>query len=276
MFRPQFKAKLPKEVCETSGLFFHNGRLWTHNDSGGEPILYALDITTFDIVQRITLDNATNKDWEDLCTDGVNVYIGDFGNNRGDRKDLCVYRLPLSSLPDNGDATLSAECINFRYSDQTDFTSRKLNDFDCETFFVTDDYLYLLSKSWETGITRLYRLSKEPGNHVAELVNSFNSQGLITGADYDRENHILVTVGYMKTLWWPFIYIIYDFDEAGENLPNHRLEMPHLAWTQFEGICFFDYGQCYITAETNKGMVSSVFEVDLRKWIDKELKNKKK
>lgn len=276
MFRPQFKAKLPKEVCETSGLFFHNGRLWTHNDSGGEPILYALDITTFDIVQRITLDNATNKDWEDLCTDGVNVYIGDLGNNRGDRKDLCVYRLPLSSLPDNGDATLSAECINFRYSDQTDFTSRKLNDFDCETFFVTDDYLYLLSKSWETGITRLYRLSKEPGNHVAELVNSFNSQGLITGADYDRENHILVTVGYMKTLWWPFIYIIYDFDEAGENLPNHRLEMPHLAWTQFEGICFFDYGQCYITAETNKGMVSSVFEVDLRKWIDKELKNKKK
>ena len=276
LFRPQFKAKLPEEVCETSGLFFHNGRLWTHNDSGGEPILYALDTTTFDVVQRITLDNATNKDWEDLCTDGMNVYIGDFGNNRGDRKDLCVYRLPLSSLPDNGDATLSAECINFRYSDQIDFTSRKINDFDCEAFFVTDDYLYLLSKSWETGITRLYRLSKEPGDHVAELVNSFDSQGLITGADYDRENHILFTVGYMRTLWWPFIYIIYDFDEAGENLPNHRLEMPQLAWTQFEGICFFNYGQCYITAETNKGMVSSVFEVDLSKWIDKELKNKKK
>ena len=45
LFCPQFKAKLPEEVCETSGLFFHNGRLWTHNDSGGEPILYALDTT---------------------------------------------------------------------------------------------------------------------------------------------------------------------------------------------------------------------------------------
>lgn len=276
VYHPQFKAKLPEEVCETSGLFIHNGRLWTHNDSGCKPILYGLNTTTYEVVQRITLANAQNKDWEDVCTDGKNVFVGNFGNNRGDRKDLCVYTFPLSAIPDEGDTTIPAECIKFRYGDQTDFTKRKVNDFDCEAFFATDDYLYLLTKGWETGTTRLYRLPKEPGEYVAEPVNGFDSQGLITGADYDRENHVLAIVGYVKSLWKPFMYLIFDFDDAGVNLPNHRFEMPQMCWTQFEGICFFDYGRCYITAETNKAGVSSVYEVDFRKWMDKALKDKEK
>ena len=52
IYNPQLKALLPTEVSETSGLFFHNGRLWTHNDSGGKPILYALDTTTFEVVNE--------------------------------------------------------------------------------------------------------------------------------------------------------------------------------------------------------------------------------
>ena len=39
LFNPELIAELPHEVHETSGLFFHNGLLWTHNDSGGKPIL---------------------------------------------------------------------------------------------------------------------------------------------------------------------------------------------------------------------------------------------
>ena len=73
LFAPEFKSLLPEEVRETSGLFFHNGRLWTHNDSGGKAILFGLDTTTFEVVQRITLANAKNKDWEDVCTDGEKV-----------------------------------------------------------------------------------------------------------------------------------------------------------------------------------------------------------
>ena len=91
LFAPEFKSFLPDEVHETSGLFFHNGRLWTHNDSGGKPILYGLDTTNFEVVQRLTLVNAKNKDWEDVCTDGENVYVGDFGNNKGKRKNLRIY-----------------------------------------------------------------------------------------------------------------------------------------------------------------------------------------
>ncbi len=273
---PLLKSGLPEEVKETSGLLFHNGRLWTHNDSGGKPILYALDTTTFEVVQRITLDKVKNKDWEDVCTDGENVFVGDFGNNKGNRKDLRIYMFPLADIPQGGDAVLTVDSITFRFADQTDFSKRKVHDFDCESFFASDKNLYLFSKGWETGTTRLYRLPKTPGDYVAEVVNGFDSQGLLTGADYDRENHVLVLVGYVKTIWKPFMYLIFDFDENGERLSNCRFEMPHLAGAQTEGVCFFDNGRCYLTAETSPTVTSRVFVVDFRKWIDKELIDRKK
>ena len=277
LFNPQFRSELPKEVHESSGLFFHNGRLWTHNDSGDKPILYALDTATFEVVQRVTLANAKNKDWEDVCTDGETVFVGDFGNNKGSRKKLRIYTFPLSALPDEGDATVQVDTIVFRFADQTNFEKRKqAHDFDCEAIFVTEDHLYLLSKGWETSTTRLYRLSKTPGNQVAEVVNGFDSQGLITGADYDRENGVLAIVGYVKTIWMPFMYLIFDFDEAGERLSHRRFEMPQLAGAQTEGICFFDEGRCYVSAETSPTMTSRVFKVDFRKWMEENRKKSQK
>ena len=275
LFLPKLKAELPNEVRETSGAFFHNGRLWTHNDSGGKPILYALDTTTFEVVQRITLSNAKNKDWEDVCTDGETVFVGDFGNNKGKRKNLRIYTFLLSDLPKEGDAALMVDSITFRFGDQKDFDHKKHeHDYDCEAMFATEDYLYLLSKGWQTGTTRLYRLPKTSGKHVAEVVNGFDSQGLITGADYDRENHILAVVGYVKSIWKPFMYIIFNFDDAGVKLSNRRFEMPQWTGAQTEGICFFDDGRCYVTAETSPTMTSRVFVVDFRRWIAKELKNR--
>ena len=268
-FVPTLKSELPKEVSETSGIFFHNGRLWTHNDSGGKPILYGIDTTSFKITQRVTLANVKNKDWEDICSDGENVYIGDFGNNRGNRKDLKIFILPISSIPDSGDATLKVDSINFSFGDQTEFDKRKVHDFDCEAMFATENNLYLFSKGWSSGTTRLYRLSKKPGKQVAEVVNGFDSQGLITGADYDRENHILVLVGYVKTIWKPFMYLVFDFEENGTRLSHRRFEMPQLTGAQTEGICFFDDGRCYVTSETLKSFTARVFEVDFRKWIEK-------
>ena len=223
LFLPKLKAELPKDVNETSGLFFHKGRLWTHNDSGGKPVLYALDTTTFEVVQKIILSNAKNKDWEDVCTDGETVFVGDFGNNKGSRKDLRIYTFQLSVIPEEGNAEIVVDSINFNFADQTNFEKRKHDhDFDCEAMFATEEYLYLFSKGWQTGTTRLYRLPKIPGKHVATLVNGFDSQGLVTGADYDRENRTLVIVGYVKTIWKPFMYIIFDFDETGVKLSNRR------------------------------------------------------
>lgn len=270
LFEPTVRSELPKEVNETSGLFFYNGRLWTHNDSGGKPILYGLDTTNFEVVQRITLANVKNHDWEDVCTDGTTVFVGDIGNNNAKRKNLRIYTFPLSSIPDEGDATVSVDSILFRFADQIDFTKRKVHDFDCEAMFATEQYLYLFSKGWATGATRLYRLPKTPGNYVAEVVNSFDSQGLVTGADYDPENKLLVLVGYVNKVWEPFIYLIFDFDEHGQFLANYRFELPGNVGTQIEGVCFYDKWKCFVSAETStKVLTTRVFEFDFNFIIDK-------
>lgn len=273
LFSPEFKSLLPEEVKETSGLFFHNGRLWTHNDSGGKPILYGLDTTTFEVVQRVTLSNAKNKDWEDVCTDGERVFVGDFGNNKGNRDKLRIYTFPLSALPMEGDGSVVVDTINFRFGDQKNFDNKKYeHDFDCEAMFATDDFLYLFSKGWATGTTRLYRLPKTPGTCVAEVVNGFDSQGLITGADYDRKNGILVLVGYVNKIWLPFLYLIYDFDDAGVKLSNRRFELHNYLGTQTEGICFFEEGKCYLSAETSPTFSSRVYVIDFSKYIQKDNK----
>ena len=277
LFAPEFKALLPEEVHETSGLFFHNGRLWTHNDSGGKPVLYGLDTTTFEVVQRITLANAKNKDWEDVCTDGERVYVGDFGNNKGKRKNLRIYTFPLRDIPKEGNASVTVDSINFSFADQTEFKYEKhQHDYDCEAMFATDEYLYLFSKGWATGTTRLYRLSKTPGTQVAEVVNGFDSQGLITGADYDRESGVLVLVGYVNKVWLPFLYLIYDFDDAGVKLSNRRFELHNYIGTQTEGIVFCDKGKCYLSAETSPAFSSRVFSIDFRKRIASDLEKNKR
>lgn len=273
-FRPVLKSELPAEVGETSGLFFHNGHLWTHNDSGGQPVLYGIDTTTFEVLQRLTLMNVKNKDWEDVCTDGETVFVGNIGNNKGKRRGLKIFTFPLSAIPAEGDAKIAVDSILFRFADQTNFEKHKVHDFDCEAMFATEDNLYLFSKGWATGTTRLYRLPKTPGQYVAEVVNSFDSHGLVTGADYDRKNHILVLVGYAnKKVWEPFIYLVFDFDEHGNQLANHRFELVNYHGMQTEGITFFDEGRCYVSAETNKVFTARVFELDFRKWIDEKLKN---
>ena len=277
LFAPAFKAELPKEVNETSGLFFHNGKLWTHNDSGGKAVLFGLDTTTFEVVQRITLVNAKNKDWEDVCTDGEKVYVGDFGNNKGKRKNLRVYCFSLKDIPAQGDASITVDSIRFSFGDQTNFDHKKHeHDFDCEAMFATNEYLYLFSKGWSTGTTRLYRLSKKPGKQTAKVVNGFDSQGLVTGADYDRESGILVVVGYVNKVWLPFLYLIYDFDDAGVKLSNRRFELHNYIGTQTEGICFYDKGKCYLTAEASPAFSARVFTIDFRKRIANDLEKAKK
>ena len=267
------KSELPADVSETSGLFFHNGLLWTHNDSGGKPVLYGMDTTSFEIVQKITLKGARNKDWEDVCTDGETDFVGNIGNNKGKRKGLKIYMFPISAIPNEGDLVIKPDSIMFRFADQTNFEKRKDHDFDCEAMFATENNLYLLSKGWATGTTRLYRLPKTPGTYVAEVVNSFNSLGLVTGADYDAQSHTLVVVGYAnKKVWEPFIYLIFDFEEHGQNLANHRFELPNHHGLQTEGITFFDSGRCFVSAEINKLFSARVFELDFRKWIEENRK----
>jgi len=272
IYSPTFLSELPEEINETSGLVFCGGLLWTHNDSGGDPVLYAIDTVEFKIVRRLTLKNAYNVDWEDITIDDDMVYVGDFGNNRGSRRDLSIYYFPLSNLLNPSVTEVVVDTIRFSFSDQTDFTPRKnAQGFDCEAFFASDENLYLLSKRWNDAKTFFYRLPKTSGTYVAEKIGGFYCDGLITGADYDRKLHRLALIGYKNKIWEPFMYLIYTFDESEPyEWHGRRIAMPNYTSTQTEGIVFKDRNHVYISAEKSPTFTSRIMLADISKWVETE------
>ncbi len=269
LFTPDLKAYLPKEVEETSGLAYFKGGLWTMNDSGGKPVLYKIDTTTGKVLQRITIKNATNKDWEDLAVDDKYIYIGDFGNNSGNRNDLKIYRIRLADIPSEGDTAVNAKIISFKFEDRgtKKIQGRKYNNFDCEAFTVAGDSLLLFSKNWENQKTRIYILPKKPGDYTARLIDSMDVSGLVTGADYNAADKELILVGYKNKSWIPFLWIISDFDGHDFMRTNkRRINMPKIITTQTEGITYTHGKNVMITSEATKIGKQSLYTLNTGKW----------
>jgi hypothetical protein len=120
-----------RRVSESSGLAASRrspGVLWTHNDSGDSPFVYAFDRQGR---SRGTwrVEGAQAVDWEDMAagpgpSQGQSyLYVGDIGDNRRKRESVVVYRFPEPELPAAGDAgkearaTQPAEAIRLKYPD---------------------------------------------------------------------------------------------------------------------------------------------------------------
>ncbi len=214
IYNPPFRYLLPEEIKESSGLAYFNGRLWTIVDSEGLPVLYAFDTISGQIIQRVTIANAINIDWEALAADDHFVYIGDFGNNSGTRTDLTIYRVLKSDIPLEGDATIESTKLTFSYSDYPgSIENRRSNNFDCEALITDMEFLYLFSKNHGDQTTKLYKLPKIPGDYIAELVTTFNSSGLITGADININSREVTLIGYVDQSWIPFTWLLFDYEE---------------------------------------------------------------
>ena len=201
----QSKYNLSNTVSETSGLVFFNNKLITHNDSGDGPKLYELDTVSGNVSRTITISNATHVDWEDITQDDNYLYVGDFGNNNGNRQDLKIYRVLKSDYINNTNVT--ADIISFSYEDQVDFTSNPYNhDFDAEAISVYQNELILFSKNWNSSTVKAYSIPKSIGNHSAKKIGTYNSNGLITGATYNAEDNSFLLCGYHKDgnpiLWY--------------------------------------------------------------------------
>ena len=245
------RAPLNTELNESSGLQVAGGRLWSHNDSGNPPVLFRVDSASGRTVQRVRLSNAANVDWEDLAADANYLYVGDFGNNFGTRRDLRILRVALTDLGPNADSA-QAQVIAFRYPDQTDFTSRlNQHNFDCEAMFFAHDSLHLFTKDWADFKTRYYTVPAAPGSYVAHLKATFDANGLITAADLNPAGTVAALLGYDTRNGAAFTWLLSDFQHTaffGGN--KRRIELPGvLRVGQVEGLAFAGRDQLFISNE---------------------------
>jgi hypothetical protein len=274
---PSFAFALPDEVHETSGLLFFDPRLWTFNDRGGAPVLYAIDSTRGTVMQRVRLANVRNHDWEDIAKDDTYLYVGDFGNNVGVRTNLAVYKVPLAALPNEGDGEVLAEIIRFKYPDQVSFQRSRTHNFDCEAMIAAGDFLYLFSKNRGDNRTNLYRIPKNPGNWIAELQGHFNSGGLVTGADYNEQYNEVILTGYMRVRkeYLPFLWLLFDF-EGHDFLEGNkrRIELADLKAAQIEGVTYITGKDVVLSAEAGASVKAMVYRLNTAIWTGPERREK--
>ena len=250
---------LPEQAIETSGLIFLNGKIITHNDSDGGNFLFELDSLSGEITRTVTVENASNTDWEDISIDDEYIYIGDIGNNNGNRTDLGVYRISISDF--SSSENVSAEQITFQYADQIDFSSApEETAFDAEAMTVIGDSIFVFTKNWIDETTVIYGFPKAIGDYDVMPIATIDSQGLITGATYNSSADVIILTGY-STLLSPFIVAISDFtneDFSNALITKTTLPSPFGYGSQVEGITWIEDNRYFISREKFQTTIAGV------------------
>jgi hypothetical protein len=242
---------MPEDCQETSGLLFFNHHIITHNDSDNAPELYELDSLTGQILRTVSVSGATNVDWEAIAMDEAFIYIGDIGNNAGNRDDLVIYKIAKNDFIEN--EIVEAEQIYFHYEDQLDFiTAYNATAFDAEALMCTGNHLFIFTKNWISETTTVYQLGKSPGEHTAIPVGFFDTNGLVTGADYKEALDVVLLCGYSTSLS-PFAFVIYGFESEewiGTQSMKFILPAPFGFGSQVEAVALDENGQCLFSRES--------------------------
>lgn len=259
---------------ENSGLIRIGDFLYTFNDSGSGAVVFELD-TLGAVLRTIVIAGATNVDWEAITSNSTHVFIGDVGNNNGNRHDLCLYRFLKSDLTLD---TIQAEKLPFYWSDQTQFTSLpNANNFDCEAMVAETDSITLYSKNWANLNTRRYRLPCFWSDTLAaQLRDSFTVDGLITDACVDTVLNRTYLLGYKNNgsnFYTSFVWCLWDYQNQQVFSGNRRrIEVGNvLNLAQTEGIALKSANKGYISSEKVASVItiaSKLFEFDFTQFVD--------
>lgn len=259
-YSPTDFKKIDNKVEEISGIVYYDNYLWGHNDSGGKTNIYAINPKTGEVSKTKTISACRSNDWEDISQNKESFFIGDFGNNRGNRKDLTIYIVNKKSLYEK---SIIPKKITFRYAKQKDFTIRNhKHNFDAEALAYLNDTLWLFSKNWDNHKTYLYKIEAKPGDYTLSPSDSLDVDALITGASFSPDGKTLVLSAYRNYV--PCIITIKDFPEgepfAGTCL---KIDMPKTAGIQTEGVCFKDENTVFLSAEKTRIFPQGFFTIPL-------------
>lgn len=258
------------EIKESSGLAAsrcNQNVFWTHNDSGDEAFIYALDAKG-EKLGTWKVSGAENKDWEDMATVKNDagecfLYIGDIGNNKREKNELTIYRVREPQiLPENKSSskksplsTEKSEAIKFVYPDTRH---------DAETLMIhpqTDD-IYVLSKRTD-GSSAIYKLKSgfdltktSRLEKLADFSVPAIPDGLLTGGDISPDGKRVVICDYFNAYEIVLPKKAANFDEIWKEKPS-VIELGKRE--QGEAICYSADGNSIFATSEKKN--SPIIEV---------------
>ena len=262
------QPNLPPEVSESSGIIRLNGKIWTLNDSGNGNYLYELDENSGELLRSVQVKNGGNFDWEALAKDNTHAYIGDIGNNNGLRRELRIYRFPLSELADPLTFEIRVDTIRYALPDYPKSRNPLLHNRDCEALIAFEDSLYIFTKNRGNEFTDLYGIPNVPGVWIANYKGSYEVIGEITAASLDSTHTSLALLGYR---YHPFLRAKVSFVWLFRNFPRRNFFAGKAqrwdleARKQTEGITWVGGSpdRWWISYEKGRGIAPGLFELYL-------------
>ena len=252
-------------VSESSGLVYIDGWLWTHQDSGNGPDIYAIDTIAASVLKTVQIDNYPNTDWEDITADSDYIYVGDFGNNLGTRTDLKILKIAKKDIGNQETIHVNAEAIQFSYTDQQTYTDDNKTNFDCEALISFKDSLFIFTKDHRDYKTRIYGLPKLPGTYKINPLSEYNIGGLVTGADYDPVSGKIILIGYDGSKLNSFLCTLSGFkDTQFFSGTVTKTKIGNNTEWQTEGVCYADSVHVFISCESTAGIIASLYSCNLR------------
>ncbi len=264
-------AQFPNSLKEVSGIAYKNNLIYSIEDRGNENHVTVLDLSG-KIQKTITLNNTQNNDWEDLTFDtNGNLYIGDFGNNANDRKDLAIYKINQSDL--NNETAEVAYTVSFEYPEQKDFPPKKKDlMFDVEGFFEFQNFFYLFTKNRSKGFdgsSYVYKIPNTAGHHKAELIKTINTCSdyencAITSAAISPDQTKFVLLSHSK------IWLFENF--SPDNIADGKMseiDLDH--FSQKEAVTFKNNETLLIGDERVKKTGGNLYELNLKSVKKKSL-----
>lgn len=237
------------DLDEASGLANSRSNplyIWSHNDSGGDPLLYLMTEAGADS-GRFVLDGAQNIDWEDMAIGPGPVvgqpylYVADMGDNRAARDDYTIYRVPepdltIADIPT--DSTLvGVDAINFIYDDG--------NARDAEALMVdpaTSD-IYIVSKREASVI--LYVLPFPQNLTALDTADRLRVLPftMVTAADISPNGNEVLIKNYLNVYHWTKT----GSESISELLGTKASRLLYTVEPQGEAIAFDSNGSAYFT-----------------------------
>jgi hypothetical protein len=244
---------LPQQLKEVSGMTREGDNLWMISDAT-TPIIYKLN-RQGKIIQEIALKNVNVLDMESLSSDDKYVYIGDIGNNKNNRIERSVIKIPKANLGSSA-REVSGDVTSFT------FEQARRNNPNCEAMFVHKGTLYFFTKQ-DDSKTQLFSLSSNEKDGIARRISELEVNGMITGASINNNGNEIALIGYRNGHTYPFIILINDFkgeDFFSGKVSRYELDDTKRDW-QVESISYLNDDTFIFACEGTKDVHQSLFTI---------------
>ncbi|AWW30133.1 hypothetical protein DN752_08365 [Echinicola strongylocentroti] len=243
--------KLLKEASGLAASREYDNMLYTHNDSGGEPVVYKLD-SVGRVKGEINLEGTRNRDWEDIAVgpdasgDKSYVFVGEIGDNDGKYPSISLLRFE-EPVEDSTSISVKPHKTKLTYPD---------GPRDAETLMVDpwNGDVYIVSKRDSSNV--LYRAPADKLDDEEVELEPLQKLPITmsVGGDISPDGKEII----IKNYWVIYHWTRKEGESIAEALSRSPMQLPYVPEPQGEALTFSKNGSSFFSLSEERFRIKPV------------------